>query len=307
MSFTGSQQQGFLKFNPGKNPNTVYAQRAPTANDTEHQDGTPWIDQANNIGYIKIKSSAGSATWVTSGGADVDSVTGTLNRITVAGTATDPTVDIAAAYVGQTSITTLGTVTTGVWNGTGITTLGTVTTGVWNGTAVTVPNGGTGVVSVAADSLLAGDGTDPLLAVSRDEFIRQADVVLTAVQVKALRATPITLVAAPGAGKAIFLQSAILKLNYGSEVFAETTDNLAIKLTDGSGAEVSQTIESTGFIDQAADTYTTAFGKIDAIATAVAMENAVIVIHNTGDGEITGNASDDSTVSVRVFYRVVEI
>lgn len=50
----------------------------------------------------------------------VDSVTGTANRITITGTAADPVVDIAATYVGQASITTLGTITTGVWNGTAI-------------------------------------------------------------------------------------------------------------------------------------------------------------------------------------------
>ncbi len=49
----------------------------------------------------------------------VSSVTGTTNRITVTGTTT-PVVDIAATYVGQTSITTLGTIGTGVWNSTKI-------------------------------------------------------------------------------------------------------------------------------------------------------------------------------------------
>lgn len=43
-------------------------------------------------------------------------VGGTTNRITV----TADAVDIASTYVGQSSITTLGTITTGVWNGTDI-------------------------------------------------------------------------------------------------------------------------------------------------------------------------------------------
>lgn len=43
-------------------------------------------------------------------------VVGTSNRISVTANA----VDIASTYVGQTSITTLGTITTGVWNGTDI-------------------------------------------------------------------------------------------------------------------------------------------------------------------------------------------
>jgi len=49
----------------------------------------------------------------------VTSVAGTNDRITSSGGAT-PTIDIAATYVGQTSITTLGTVTTGTWSATNI-------------------------------------------------------------------------------------------------------------------------------------------------------------------------------------------
>jgi hypothetical protein len=59
----------------------------------------------------------GRLTAASSGTAAVTSVTGTLNRVTVSAGVT-PTVDIAATYVGQASITTLGTITTGTWNGT---------------------------------------------------------------------------------------------------------------------------------------------------------------------------------------------
>lgn len=51
-----------------------------------------------------------------SSGGTVTSVSGTADRITSTGGAT-PVIDIAATYVGQTSITTLGTITTGTWNG----------------------------------------------------------------------------------------------------------------------------------------------------------------------------------------------
>ncbi|HVT84801.1 MAG TPA: hypothetical protein VHD35_06345 [Chitinophagaceae bacterium] len=50
-------------------------------------------------------------------------ITGTSNRITVTngdGISGNPTVDISSSYVGQTSITTLGTISTGTWNGTTI-------------------------------------------------------------------------------------------------------------------------------------------------------------------------------------------
>ncbi len=48
-------------------------------------------------------------------------VTGTASRVSVSngdGVAGNPTLDIDASYVGQASITTLGTIATGVWNGT---------------------------------------------------------------------------------------------------------------------------------------------------------------------------------------------
>lgn len=49
-------------------------------------------------------------------GSGVTSVIGTTNRITVSPTTGTAVVDISATYVGQSSITTLGTVGTGVWN-----------------------------------------------------------------------------------------------------------------------------------------------------------------------------------------------
>lgn len=51
----------------------------------------------------------------------VAGITGVSNRTTITGTSTNPIIDISASYVGQSSITTLGTITTGLWNGTAIT------------------------------------------------------------------------------------------------------------------------------------------------------------------------------------------
>jgi len=54
------------------------------------------------------------------GGSGVTSVTGTTNRITATPTTGAVVVDIASTYVGQTSLTTLGTITTGTWDSTAI-------------------------------------------------------------------------------------------------------------------------------------------------------------------------------------------
>ncbi len=85
-------------------------------------DGNPVIDLAavadSNTGTLQgiTVDGFGRVTGTTDG-----TITGTLNRISVAnGTAAagPPTIDIAATYVGQASITTLGTIGTGAWQGT---------------------------------------------------------------------------------------------------------------------------------------------------------------------------------------------
>jgi len=64
-----------------------------------------------------IQKLDGNLASATAGG--VSSITGTTNRITSTG-GSNPIVDISANYVGQTSITTLGAITTGTWNGSAI-------------------------------------------------------------------------------------------------------------------------------------------------------------------------------------------
>jgi hypothetical protein len=61
---------------------------------------------------LQLKSSLAGAGLVY--GSGVLDVVGTNNRITV----NSDSIDIASTYVGQTSLTTLGTITTGVWNAT---------------------------------------------------------------------------------------------------------------------------------------------------------------------------------------------
>lgn len=58
-------------------------------------------------------------TWVSggSGSGTTINLSGTTNRISIGGTQSNPIIDISANYIGQTSITTLGTITGGTWNG----------------------------------------------------------------------------------------------------------------------------------------------------------------------------------------------
>lgn len=102
-------------------------------------------------GQVLTSNGAGALpSWQPTG--DVASVTGTLNRIDITGTANNPIVNISTSYVGQATITTLGTIATGVWQSTDI----------------DIPYGGTGVSAIPAYSVVCGGitNTSPIQTVS---------------------------------------------------------------------------------------------------------------------------------------------
>lgn len=92
-------------------------------------------------------SVAGSGLTLTNG---VLNVVGTASRIT----ANADSIDIASDYVGQTSITTLGTITAGTWNG----------------NVITVPYGGTGVSTFTQNGVIFGNGTNNLLVTASGTY-----------------------------------------------------------------------------------------------------------------------------------------
>jgi hypothetical protein len=128
-------------------------------------------------------------------------------------------------------------------------------------------------------------------------------VAITNAQMLTLRASPVTLVTAQGAGTVVELVGGMLFLDASGAVYTESTDNLAIRYVDGSGIQVSQDIESTGFVTVADEMATSVLAKKDAIATDAQCVNQVLVLHNTGDGELGGgNAANEMTC--KISYRV---
>lgn len=127
-----------------------------------------------------------------------------------------------------------------------------------------------------------------------------AEISLTSAEIKALRATPKSLIAAPGAGLLLEFVSGVLLLDSTATAYVESSANLAVKYTDGSGAQVSDTIEATGFIDQTADTMTSMRAKQDAIVAKTGCENKALVLHNLGAAEYT---TGTGTMRVKLAYR----
>lgn len=157
--------------------------------------------------------------------------------------------------------------------------------------------------SSVVQTLVQRTDTDPFSAV--DGAVRYVEVALTNAEIKALRATPKELVAAPGAGKVIKFIGALLLLDAGANALTESSANLGIKYTDGSGVQVNETVEATGFIDQTADTATEARPKLDPIVAKTGNENQKLVLHNLGAGEYAGNAANDALLRVKVWYSII--
>lgn len=85
--------------------------------------GNPTISLSNDLAALEGLSSTGLAARTTTDTWAQRSIAGTSNRISITngdGVSGNPAIDISSSYVGQSSITTLGTIGTGVWQGTAI-------------------------------------------------------------------------------------------------------------------------------------------------------------------------------------------
>ncbi len=133
-------------------------------------------------------------------------------------------------------------------------------------------------------------------------FRRRA--VITTAPLLALNATPQEIVPAPGAGRALIFEGALIQKPAGTAYAGIAAgEDLSAKYTDASGAEVAQ-CEATGFLDQAGEqirwarAQTAASGPSDIVPVV----NAALVLHLLIGEIITG----DSDLNIEVHYRNVD-
>lgn len=139
---------------------------------------------------------------------------------------------------------------------------------------------------------------------------RHVRVVLTNAQIKAIRATPVTAVAAQGAGTIILPVACYVGLIYGgtNAFTAAANDNLSLKLKDGTGA-----ILMSGAVQAFVQATNSAISQMvpgQAVGATVNVskangDNQPLVIHNQTAGEIAGNAAADNTMVVVISYLVM--
>ena len=138
----------------------------------------------------------------------------------------------------------------------------------------------------------------PVNAINVRQDVQVREKRLTNAQVKALRATPQTLIPAPGAGRTIIVESVDVVCAASAAAYTETADNIVVEYSGGTDIVE---IETTGFIDQAS-VQTRTIRPAATLTTPVA--NEAVQLKNNGDGEFGGGNAANS-MSLRIRYRVV--
>lgn len=198
--------------------------------------------------------------------------------------------------------------------GTGISTAGSGNTVTINALA-SVPllftaNSGTATPStnnlnVVGSGGITTSGSGNTLTISSSSGILKSTSVLASTDIKSLGAAVFVLIGMPGVGSTIMFISAQLKLTYGGNNAFTNPQNLVLRYQNTTGTIISSSIVGTGFLDQTSSQYQQAiFVSPPPIISATNFENQVLCLHNTGS-PITGNASNDNTLTVTTFYSIL--
>lgn len=152
-----------------------------------------------------------------------------------------------------------------------------------------------GASAVAAADIAAGAVTSVKLA---DDLLHTVQVSLSSANILALNATPITLVAAPGAGKIVEVVSITLKMVRTGTAYANG-GALEFRYTNASGAKVTADIAAAVVTTGGAGTE---YSNVKGVVTALTpVANALISVNNATAAFITGTG----TAVVTVVYRIL--
>ncbi len=197
-------------------------------------------------------------------------------------------------------------------------------------TPVSIANGGTNATSMATtDGVVYYDGTSlvttsagtsgqvltsngagvaPTYQAAGGSGLLVSSTVLTSTQIKALRATPITLIAAQGSGNAIWLLGIITKFTYGgTNVFvAAAGQTIGVYYVGTAGLQVYTALFNAALTGSSSSYTQVPIVNSGGNATTI-FENQAVVAANTVATEITGNAANDNTITINLLYKVVTL
>lgn len=133
----------------------------------------------------------------------------------------------------------------------------------------------------------------------KEKFLKSRTVIVTPAQIKAIVATDVELIPAPGAGKCIVPVRAVLTLDYNSATYAWANSDHTLGFNLGGIAAAN---------DAGAQALIEASSRLSvawqAAAQATLAEDTALLLQAGGTGEPT---TGDSNLIVEVFYYVCDV
>ena len=130
-------------------------------------------------------------------------------------------------------------------------------------------------------------------------------VTLTSAQIKALHATPITIIPAPAAGQMILVNQAVGQLNYGgSNAFVNAGgQNISLYFGNSTNSLASNPLMTYAQIVATSNQIAAPAGVANGPSTSILA--TAIVASQPSATEISGNAANDNTIKVDVWYQII--
>ena len=141
--------------------------------------------------------------------------------------------------------------------------------------------------------LADGGVTSPKMA---EDLLRQVQVTLSSANILAMSATPVSLIAAPGAGKVVVVDHILLKMVTTATAYANG-GAVEFRYTNASGAKVSADIAAAVITAGAGTSYTSVRGVTTSLTNVA---NAAVVITNATAPFITGTGAGVLTIQYRI-------
>lgn len=232
------------------------------------------------LSYLKGVTSAIQTQLNAKGAGTVTSVSGTSNRISVATGTTTPVIDIDAAYVGQASITTLGTIASGVWQGT-------VVGSTYGGTGV---NNAGRTLTISSNSAIISFASGKTLTVSNTLTLAGTDST-----VMTFPSTSATIARTDAANTFTGLQTFSNAVNYTNNAIAASSNAATVPITarlntvtNSSAATLTITMTTASAVDgQLTEVRVLDFSAVAQTITWVNTEDSTATAPTTSNGSTT--------------------
>lgn len=129
-------------------------------------------------------------------------------------------------------------------------------------------------------------------------------VTLSSAQLLALNGTPITVISAPAANKAIVIDRVVAYKPSGTAYTVAGNKDIVLRYTDGSGT-ILIGVETTGFLDQttAQTRYEMPQSAVGTGAVEVTPTAAAAIVAHMTTGEVT---TGNSAVKLGIWYRTID-